>query len=55
MIKQWRAEGEHGEKKINFWEGPTRISEWKEEQVRHDRGMRIYHCYSSFEFFGLFS
>ncbi len=27
------AEGEHGEKKINFWEGPTRISEWKEEQV----------------------
>ena len=35
MMKQWRAEGEHGEKKINFWEGPTRISEWKEEQVRH--------------------
>jgi hypothetical protein len=28
------AEGEHGEKKINFWEGPTRVSEWKEEQVR---------------------
>jgi len=27
------AEGEHGEKKINFWEGPTRISEWKEEQI----------------------
>jgi len=27
------ADAEHGEKKINFWEGPTRISEWKEEQI----------------------
>ena len=27
------TDAEHGEKKINFWEGPTRISEWKEEQV----------------------
>lgn len=33
-MKYWHAEGEHGEKKINFWEGPTRVSEWKEEQVR---------------------
>ena len=31
------AEGEHGEKKINFWEGPTRVSEWKEEQVRRTK------------------
>ena len=32
--KYWHTDAEHGEKKINFWEGPTRISEWKEEQVR---------------------
>ena len=34
ILSNRHAEGEHGEKKINFWEGPTRISEWKEEQVR---------------------
>ena len=31
--RSWYTDAEHGEKKINFWEGPTRISEWKEEQV----------------------
>ena len=37
LIEIWHAEGEHGEKKINFWEGPTRFSEWKEEQVSIER------------------
>ncbi|BDA50109.1 hypothetical protein COCOBI_15-2370 [Coccomyxa sp. Obi] len=26
------AEG-HGEKKVNFWEAPTNVSSWKEEQI----------------------
>lgn len=24
---------EHGDKKVNFWEAPTNVSSWKEEQV----------------------
>lgn len=27
----------HGEKKVNFWEAPTNVAAWKEEQVL-DRG-----------------
>ncbi|KAK9903416.1 hypothetical protein WJX75_005091 [Coccomyxa subellipsoidea] len=27
------ASEEHGEKKVNFWEAPTSVASWKEEQI----------------------
>ncbi|EIE23137.1 hypothetical protein COCSUDRAFT_53518 [Coccomyxa subellipsoidea C-169] len=27
------ASEEHGEKKVNFWQAPTNVASWKEEQI----------------------
>lgn len=42
----YAAEG-HGEKKVNFWEAPTNVSTWKEEQVNRSLSSDIFLLYRS--------